>query len=92
MHPDPAGVPTAPAPTRVLPPPGGVYVSPQLWHALFAQGIVIRDVRHKFFTGGLQPPASGVTNIHNFNSQLDLQVSTDGGNTYQYMRVAAPVK
>ena len=39
-------------------------------------------------------PAAGAgrDQHENFNSQLDLQVSTDGGNTYQSMRVAAPVQ
>jgi autotransporter-associated beta strand protein len=91
MHPDTKTVNPAPEPTPLLPPPNGTYISPQLWHALYAQGVVIRDVRHKLFTGSLIPPTSGKTNLHNFNSQIDLQVSNDGGATYQYVRVQAPV-
>src|SRR5262249_40115187 len=68
LRPDPKQVNPVTEPTRLLPPPKGVYVSPQLWHALFAQGIVIRDVRHKLFTGSLVPPPAGGTNVHNFNS------------------------
>ena len=37
-------------PTDHLPPPEGEYVSPQRWHALFAQGIVISNVIHRQFT------------------------------------------
>ena len=92
MHPDPKQVTPVGEPTTLLPPPNGAYVSPQQWHALYAQGIVIKDVSHRLFTGALQPPAPGVTNTENFNSQVDLQVSTDGGNTYQSVRVAAPVQ
>ena len=53
---------------------------------------MITNVSHRLFTGAFQPPAPGATNTENFNSQLDLQVSTDGGNTFQSMRVAAPAQ
>ncbi len=86
LRPDPAQVTPVGEPTQLLPPPTDMYISPALWHALYAQGIVIRDVRHKLFTTSLLPPAPGTTNIHNFGSVLDLQVSTDGGQTYQYVR------
>jgi len=92
MHPDPLQVTPVSHPTPLLPPPNGGYVSPAQWHALYAQGIIIRDVRHKFFTGSLPPPPPGGTQTENFNSQIDLQVSTDGGNTFQAVRVAAPVQ
>ena len=91
MRPDTKTVVPASQPTRLQPAPGGAYVSPQQWHALFAQGIVIKDVSHKFFTGGSQPPTPGSTSGHTFDSQLDLQVSTDSGSTYQSVRAAAPV-
>ena len=84
---DPHGTPLVPEPTPLLPPPNDQYVSPEKWHALFAQGIVIKDVAHKFFTDSQPPPATGGTNVHNFNSTLDLQLSLDGGNTYQFVRV-----
>jgi hypothetical protein len=92
MHPDPQDVAPVSEPTPILPPPNGAYVSPQQWHALYAQGIVIKDVSHRLFTDAFQPPASGTTDTHTFDSQIDLQVSTDGGNTYQALRVAAPVQ
>ena len=86
MRPDPKQVTPAPEPTPLLPPPNDHYVSPAQWHALYAQGIVIKNVSHRLFTGSLLPPAPGVTNIHNFNSTLNLQVSSDGGNTYQFVQ------
>jgi hypothetical protein len=91
MHPDPKEVTPVPEPTPFLPPPNGNYVSPAQCHALFAEGIVIKDVRHKLFTQAFQPPPPGITNLETFNSQIDLQISLDGGNTFQYVRVAAPV-
>ncbi len=89
---DPANVPAVGEPTRLLPPPVSGYVSPQLWHALFAQGIVLKDVSHKFFTASLDLPTSGGSNYHSFNSIVDVSISTDGGNTFQDVRVNAPVQ
>jgi uncharacterized repeat protein (TIGR01451 family) len=91
MRPDPKVVTPAPEPTPLLPPPNDNYVSPAQWHALYAQGIIITNVSHRLFTGSLLPPASGVTNVHTFNSTLNLQVSLDGGNTFQFASVTAPV-
>gem|GEM_PF-1117597 len=89
---DPASLPPVPTPTPLLPPPGDVYVSPQQWHALYAQGIVIQDVKHKFFTPSQPPPPPGVRRIHDFDSQLDLRLSTDGGNTFQFVSAPATVR
>src|SRR5207247_2451046 len=46
-RPGPSGAPAVDEPRSLLPPPDPVYIAPALWHALFAQGIVIKDVRHK---------------------------------------------
>ncbi|MSU57603.1 MAG: HYR domain-containing protein [Pedosphaera sp.] len=92
MRNDPRRVATVTEPTQLLPPPNEAYVSPAKWHALYAQGIVIRDVRHKLFTGSLPPPPAGGSNVHTFNSTLDLQLSTDGGNSFQAVRASAPVQ
>src|SRR5207244_12557307 len=73
MHHDPSDAPQTSQPTSLLPPPNGAYVSPDQWHALFAQGIVISNVSHKFFTDS-QPPPTG-TNIHSFNSVVDMSIS-----------------
>jgi autotransporter-associated beta strand protein len=92
MRNDPRAVAPGTFPTQLLPSPAGAYVSPQQWHALFAQGIVIKDVKHKFFTQSLQPPPPTGTNTETFNSTVDMQISMDGGNTFQYARVSAPVQ
>jgi hypothetical protein len=92
MRNDPRGVPSVTSPTTLLPGPNEAYVSPAQWHALYAQGIVIKDVRHKLFTQALVPPPPGGSNTHSFDSILDLQVSTDAGNTFQALRVSAPVQ
>jgi hypothetical protein len=93
MRPDPAaqGIVVS-QPTTLLPPPNDKYVSPEQWHALYAQGIVIKDVSHKLFTTSMPSPNSGGTNHELFNSTVDLQVSTDGGTTFQFVRAAAPVQ
>src|SRR4029078_9132124 len=49
----------------------------------YAQGIVIRDVRHRKFTDHLPPPPLGVSQMHVFSSEVDYEVSFDGGNTFQ---------
>ena len=36
--------------------PNGQYISPTAWHQLYANGIVIKDIRHKLFTGWMEPP------------------------------------
>src|SRR6185503_5234594 len=69
-------------PVPLLPPPNTVYISPALWHQLYASGIIIRDVRHRFFTGGQPPPPPGGSQVHGFGSQLDYEVSFDGGATF----------
>src|SRR6185436_1718576 len=70
-------------PIPVLPPHDGVYISPALWHVLYAQGIVIRDVRHRFFTDSFPPPPLDTTETHSFGSQVDFEVSFDNGATFQ---------
>ena len=66
-----------------LPPLPGVYVSPALWHAAYAQGIIIRDVSHSKFTQNLPVSPVGITQTHSFGSTLNFEVSTDGGLTYR---------
>src|SRR5262249_18565157 len=53
------------------PPPSSVYISPALWHVLFNNGIVIRDIAHRKFTQALPPPPLGGSQIHTFSSELD---------------------
>src|SRR6185295_11782231 len=72
------GAPPVTEPSNLLPPPTDAYISPAKWHALYAQGIVITNVRHKLFTQSLPPPPAGGSNVHTFDSTLDLQISLDG--------------
>ena len=88
---DPTLVPPIPAPTTLLPPPNDLYVSPALFHLLFAQGIIIRDVKHRFFTESLPPPPLGQSQVHTFGSQVDMEVSLDGGQTFRPSRAPAAV-
>ncbi|HZJ14179.1 MAG TPA: hypothetical protein VFD27_03970, partial [Chthoniobacteraceae bacterium] len=96
---DPTLIPPIKAPTTLLPPPNDLYVSPALYHLVYAQGIIIRDVKHRFFTQSVpgdvaqsqSAPALGQTNVHSFGSQVDMQVSTDGGATFNPMRAPAVV-
>ena len=87
-----SAVPPISAPSPLLPPPNGVYVSPQEWHALYANGIVITNVSHKFFTDSHPPPPPGGTEQHSFNSVLQMQVSTDGGSTFHTVLAPATVQ
>ncbi len=86
--PDPQLIAAAPAPRKVFPMPNGQYLSPSAWFQLYANGIVIKDVRHKLFTGWMEPPLFGVSQTQTFDSQLDFQLSTDGG--YSFMAARAP--
>src|SRR5262249_37737481 len=77
--------------SQLLPPPNDVYISPALYHQLYQQGIVIKDIRHSFFTHSQLPPQPGQTQVHQFDSQVDVQLSTDGGQTYHPARVPGAV-
>jgi hypothetical protein len=46
-------------------------------------------LRHSLFSSSQLPPGAGVTQTQNFDSQWELFLSTDGGNTFQYGRVSA---
>jgi hypothetical protein len=75
---------------NVLPPPNGVYISPAQFHQLYAQGIIIRDIRHKRFIGDLAPPPPpGTTQTHNFNSAVDFELSMNNGQTWQRLSANA---
>ena len=88
---DPRSEPPVTVPSDLLPPPNGAYVSPAQYHALFAAGIVLKDVSHSFFTQSLHPPSAGGSNTHSFNSKIEMEISTDGGGTFTHASVSAPV-
>ena len=72
-----------------LPPPAGTYISPQLYHQLYAVGIIVKDIKHQDFTANQPPPPPGGNSIHTFNSQVHMQVSFDGGMSYLSMSAPA---
>ena len=81
----PVAMPTAPPPPTirfgsvVLPPPDGVYVSPQLFHLAFANGIVISNISHRKFTQSTPPPPTNGTQIHSFGSSVEVDLASGGG-------------
>jgi hypothetical protein len=64
--------------TNNLPPLDGQYVSPQQWHALYANGIIISNASHKRFTQNQPPPPAGGTTVHTFGSQVEFDVFRPG--------------
>ena len=77
--------------TDLLPPANGMYVSPAQWHALYANGIIISNVVHRRFSQGTLPPGPGVPLTHSFGSQVDFDVSLDGGQTFMHESAPAQV-
>ena len=88
---DPTTIPPIPAPTDLLPPRNDLYISAAQYHVLLANGIVIRNVRHSFFTQSLPPPPAGPPQVHTFDSQVDYELSTDGGASFRPGRSPALV-
>src|SRR6185295_16621796 len=91
LRPDLALVTPIPAPTRLLPPRNDTYISPAQFHILAAQGIIIKDVRHSFFTHSMLPPPAGGSQIHQFDSQVDMMLSQNNGGSFQRVRAPAAV-
>src|ERR1051325_10344445 len=74
---DPMAVPPVVAPSNLLPPRNDLYISPTLFHLLLQNGIVIRDIKHLFFTQSSPPPLPGSgPQSHHFDSQVDMQMYT----------------
>jgi hypothetical protein len=69
-------------PSNNLPPEQGQYVSPDQWHALFANGIIISNVSHLRFTSSEPPPPPGGSSTHQFGSTVQFQISMNGGQTW----------
>jgi len=69
----------AKAPRPNLPPPDGQYVSPQLYHILTAQGIVIsKYLSQTVLRRASRRPPPGATDTHTFNSQVEMDLSQQG--------------
>ncbi|MFZ0033444.1 MAG: hypothetical protein WAK60_00460 [Sedimentisphaerales bacterium] len=86
---NPETVPPMTSQSELLPPPVANYVTPAQYHQAYANGIIIKDVKHKLFTQSIEPPALGATAIHTFDSQADFQASMDGGLSFMQMRAPA---
>src|SRR6185436_16766237 len=71
-------------PNPLLPPPHGEYISPQRWHQLYANGIIISNISHRRFLQSFPPPppSPGAVETHSFGSEVDAEVSNDGGHTF----------
>jgi hypothetical protein len=86
LKPDPALIAPAAAPRTVMPMPNGQEVGSL---QAYASGIVLKDIRHKLYTGWMEPPVFGASQTHTFDSQLDFQLSTDGGANFSAARAPA---
>lgn len=58
-------------PSPNLPPLHGVYVTPALFHAAYANGIIISNISHRRFTESTPPPPTNGTLVHNFGSAVE---------------------
>jgi hypothetical protein len=78
-------------PTSLMPPPEGRYYCPQPQLATFANGIVINGFFAGQFTlsSPLPPPGNSLT--HSFGSQVEMEVSMDGGLTFNMFNAPASV-
>jgi len=65
------------------------YKSAPGFSAPYANGIIISNVTHYGFTANNPPPAPGGTVVHSFGSEVEFQVSVDGGVTFSQQRAPA---
>jgi hypothetical protein len=72
-----------------LPPLNGEYISPEKWHALYANGIIISNASHNRFLQTQPPPPVGGTQVHNFGSTVELDITQPGVGT---LHVSAPAQ
>jgi hypothetical protein len=88
---DPAFYPPVAAPRTVLPMPNGEYASLSGAGQVYADIIVIKNIRQKLFTVWVEPPTLGLTDTHSYDLQIDFDFSTDGGLTFSHCRSPATV-
>src|SRR4030095_5771138 len=70
------------APTNNLPILYGRYRSPSNFVVAYANGVRISNIVHWGFTTNQPPPPLHSNVVHSFNSQVDFQVSLNGGEKY----------
>lgn len=63
-----------------LPPMGSSYLG--FFHAVYPQGVLMRNPIHRQFTSNMAPPTGFGTNTHSFGSMTDFDISVDGGQTW----------
>src|SRR5262249_15025564 len=80
-----------PKPNPNLPPLDGSYISPQQWHALYANGIIITNASHDRFTQTQPPPPPGGSQLETFGSRVTGLISMNGGATFQPFSAPANV-
>jgi hypothetical protein len=68
--------------TNLLPPENGMYNCTSSLFANYASGIVIKNWNARAFTAGVVPPLPGSPVTHNFGSQVEFEISFNGGTTY----------
>ena len=52
--------------------------------------VSIKDIRSKYFTQSMPPPRPGEEQTYEFASQMDMQISMDGGNSFKPFRARRP--
>jgi hypothetical protein len=84
--------------TNLLPAPLVTYSSPPNRVARYCtngtcctNGIIISNIIHRAFSSSQPPPPLGSNALHSFGSQLDFQLSLDGGATFSQQHVPANV-
>jgi hypothetical protein len=85
---DPLVIPPVPSSTPFWPPPNDYFFSVQASPLEFAPAhVAVRRMRQVFFSQSSALPALGVEQTQSIDAQMDLEISTDGGASYQIMRV-----
>jgi hypothetical protein len=77
--------------TNLLPPENGMYncTSPSAYFALYPSGIVIRNFSSRQFTQSIPPPPPGSPVTFSFGSKIEMEISYDGGLTFQPIKANA---
>ena len=74
---------------NVLPPLNGMYSSTGAWFAVYQNGIIVRSVSDRAFSQAVVTPPDGSEVTHTFGSQVEMDISTDGGASFQQFAATA---
>lgn len=86
LIPDPLRTTAGETSSQVQPAPLSQNVSTAAIWQSYPSGIIIRNVKHKLFDNSLPGPVFGGGFTYSYNSQTDMQLSTDGGITWSNVR------